>query len=94
MSHSTSSTPSASLIEFPCSFPIKVMGLATEDLTDQIIALTHTFQPYFDPSTIEKRPSQTGKYLGLTITVYVHSQSELDAIYRAFTSHPLVKVVL
>lgn len=70
------------------------MGLATEDFTAQIVALTRTFQPNFDPNTIEKRPSQTGKYLGLTMTVYVHSQAELDDIYRAFTAHPLVKVVL
>lgn len=94
MTDSISSSSTASLIEFPCFFPIKVMGVAAADFTEQIVVLVQTFHPNFDTTTIETRPSQTGKYLGLTITVHVHSQPELDALYRALTSHPLVKVVL
>jgi uncharacterized protein len=94
MTDSISSPGAASLIEFPCFFPIKVMGVAAANFTEQIVALVQTFCPNFDANTIETRPSQTGKYLGLTITVHVHSQPELDELYRALTSHPLVKVVL
>jgi hypothetical protein len=70
------------------------MGIATDNFTEQMTRLIQTFNPEFDSKTIETRPSQTGKYLGLTITVYVHSQLQLDDIYRALTSHELVKVVL
>jgi putative lipoic acid-binding regulatory protein len=52
------------------------------------------FDPYFDASTIEQRPSSGGKYLGITITVTATSREQLDDLYRALTSHPLVKVVL
>ena len=38
--------------------------------------------------------SSSGKYLGLTLTVNATSRDMLDALYVAFSSHPMVKVVL
>jgi putative lipoic acid-binding regulatory protein len=83
-----------SLIEYPSRFPIKVMGLKADGLVHAITEIAHRFDPQFDASTIELRPSSTGKYLGVTITVTATSREQLDDLYRALTSHPLVKVVL
>ena len=47
-----------------------------------------------DPATLEHRPSSSGTYLGLTVTVTATSREQLDELYRAFTGHPLVKYVL
>jgi putative lipoic acid-binding regulatory protein len=52
------------------------------------------FDPGFDASTIELRPSKGGNYLGVTLTVQATSREQLDDLYRALTSHPMVKVVL
>jgi putative lipoic acid-binding regulatory protein len=51
-------------------------------------------RPTFDPATIELRDSRAGNYLGVTITITATSREQLDDLYRALTSHPLVKVVL
>ena len=83
-----------SLIEYPSLFPIKVMGLHAEDFVHAITRVALQFDPYFDASTVEQRPSSGGKYLGVTITVTATSRDQLDDLYRALTSHPLVKVVL
>lgn len=83
-----------SLIEYPSQFPIKVMGLKHDDLVSTITGIAHRFDPAFDASTIELRPSSTGKYLGVTITVTATSREQLDDLYRALTSDPHVKVVL
>ncbi|MFK0377438.1 MULTISPECIES: HP0495 family protein [Pandoraea] len=83
-----------SLIEFPCDFPIKVMGHAQDGFAQAIAELLREFDAQFDAATMEMRPSSTGKYLGLTVTVRAHSQAHLDDIYRKLTSHPMVKVVL
>ena len=83
-----------SLIEYPSLFPIKVMGLKHDDLVSTITGIAHRFDPTFDASTIELRPSSTGKYLGVTITVTATSRAQLDDLYRALTSDPHVKVVL
>ena len=87
-------TPEVSLIEYPSAFPIKVMGLHVDIFVDSIVTLVLEHDPGFDPSTLEHRPSSTGKYLGLTITVTATSREQLDNLYRALTGHHLVKYVL
>lgn len=82
------------LIEFPCEFPIKVMGETQDDFAQIIIGLIQTIVPTFDASHIEMRASSGGKYISLTCNVIVHSQKELDDIYRLLTAHPLVKFAL
>ena len=81
-------------IEYPCAFPIKVMGLKVEGFVHAMTEVAERFDPSFDASTIELRPSKGGNYLGVTLTVQATSRAQLDDLYRALTSHPMVKVVL
>jgi len=83
-----------SLIEYPCDFPVKVMGVMQDGFADAIVALVQGFDPGFHAGKMEMRPSSKGNYLGLTVTVWVTSREQLDDLYRALTSHPMVKVVL
>jgi putative lipoic acid-binding regulatory protein len=83
-----------SLIDFPCAFPIKVMGLKVEGFVHAMTEVAERFDPSFDASTIELRPSKGGNYLGITLTVQATSRAQLDDLYRVLTSHPMVKVVL
>jgi len=89
-----SNPPRETLLEFPCAFPIKVMGLHEVAFVEAIVAVVLEHDPGFDSTTLEHRPSSSGKYLGLTVTVTATSQSQLDNLYRALTSHPQVKYVL
>ena len=86
--------PSETLIEFPCDFPIKVMGETQADFSSEIIKTIQELNPSFDATRIEIRGSSGGKYISLTCTVYVTSKQQLDEVYRALTAHPLVKFVL
>lgn len=83
-----------SLIEYPSKFPIKVMGAKADGFVHAITQIAERFDPDFDASTVELRPSSAGNYLGVTITVTATSREQLDDIYRALTAHPMVKVVL
>jgi putative lipoic acid-binding regulatory protein len=83
-----------SLIEYPSAFPIKVMGANVDGFAAAIAELALQYDPGFDPATMEMRPSKGANYLGLTLTVTATSREQLDALYRALTSHPMVKVVL
>ena len=82
------------LIDFPCDFPIKVMGEMQDGLADTITGLIQTVQPTFSAANIEMRASSGGKYISLTCHVYVASQDQLDAVYRLISAHPLVKFSL
>ena len=86
--------PAESLIEYPSHFPIKVMGVMQDGFAEAIVTLVQGFDPDFHAGKMEMRPSAKGNYLGLTVTVWVTSREQLDELYRALTSHPMVKVVL
>ena len=83
-----------SLIEFPCDFPLKIMGANAAEFAQTVAAIVLAHAPDFDPASVEMRPSKAGNYLSLTCTVRAVSQQQLDALYRELTSHPMVKVVL
>jgi putative lipoic acid-binding regulatory protein len=83
-----------SLIEYPCDFPIKVMGKSHPEFAATIVAVIQQFDGEFDPTRLEMRPSSGGNYTGLTLTVRALNREQLDNIYRALTGHPMVKVVL
>lgn len=82
------------LIEFPCDFPLKIMGAAVDGFTQAVVIVVCHHAPDFDPATMEARPSRAGNYLSLTCTVRATSQEQLDSLYRDLSSHPMVKVVL
>ncbi len=83
-----------SLIEFPCLFPIKVMGKNEPDFAQSISDLLLQKNSGFKPEDIEMRPSSGKRYIGLTVKVWVNNQTELDEIYQSLTQHPMVQVVL
>ena len=89
-----STPPTDSLIEYPSAFPIKVMGAHVQGFVEAVVMVAQHFDPTFDPSTVETRPSRAGNYLGVTLTITATSREQLDNLYRALTGHPMVKVVL
>jgi len=83
-----------SLIEYPSLFPIKVMGDNQDGFVHAVTEIAKRHDPAFDAATVQLRDSSGGKYLGVTITVTATSREQLDALYQALSSHPMVKVVL
>jgi putative lipoic acid-binding regulatory protein len=82
------------LIEFPCDFPIKVMGASREGFVQAILEVVARHAPEFDAAAMDMRPSKAGNYLSLTCTVRATSKAQLDVLYRDLTGHPWVKIVL
>ena len=82
------------LIEYPSLFPVKVMGINEPGFEQAMVDVAMRFDPAYDRSTLRLRPSSGGKYLGLTLSITATSLEQLDALYRALSSHPMVKVVL
>lgn len=84
-----------SLIEFPCNFPVKVMGVQHPEFGQAVLSCVQKHAPETQAHHISLRPSSKGNYLGATVeAVNVQNQEQLDNIYRELTGHELVKVVL
>ena len=82
------------LLEFPCDFPIKIMGKAEDTFAEVVISIVTKHAPDFDATRMELRASSGGNYLSVTCTIVAQSKPQLDAIYMDLTAHPMVKVAL
>lgn len=82
------------LFEFPCEYPLKVMGRRSDDFRSIVLGIVQKHAGPIAPDKIEERPSKDGNYLSLTCTIQAQSKAQLDAIYRELTSCERVLVAL
>jgi putative lipoic acid-binding regulatory protein len=83
-----------SALEFPCAFPIKIMGRRQDGFAQLISDIVVRHAPDFDPATLEMRTSSAGNYLSLTATVNATSRQQVDDLYRDLVAQPMVAMVL
>lgn len=85
---------SDTLFNFPCEFPLKVMGRRTDDFRSIVLGIVQKHAGPVASDKIEERPSKDGNYLSLTCTFMAQSREQLDALYRELTSCEKVLIVL
>lgn len=83
-----------SLLQFPCAFPVKVMGLNTEEFFAVVHAVFERHLPSFDEVAIDRRLSSGDKYLSLTITFQAQSKEQLNEIYEELNALEQVLMTL
>lgn len=83
-----------SLLEFPCDFPIKVMGYNSADFETLMVEIIQQHAPDLDMTLLTARESRNGRYLSLTIPIRATSRAQLDAIYQALSDHDGVVMAL
>ncbi len=84
----------ASLIEYPCEFPLKVMGTTRAGFAQAVLEVVRRHAPDFDGANLEMKSSKHGKYLSITCTINATSRAQLDALYQELCDHPMVVMVL
>jgi len=82
------------LLEFPCRFPVKVMGRARDGLESEIFALVREHAPDLAAEDVRSRKSGKGNYLAITLEINATSREQLDAIYLALNAHEGVVMTL
>jgi uncharacterized protein len=82
------------LLQFPCSFPIKAMGAADSAIQAAVVDILRRHAPDFDAATLTVRASSGGKWLAVTAHIRAESKAQLDAIYQELTDHELVVYAL
>ena len=103
-------TEPSSLIEYPCDFPIKIMGhadtspapaaacnehnLIQQSFTQTVLAIVKRHAPDFDDASMAIKISKKGTYLSLTCTIRAVSRTQLDALYQELCDHPSVVMSL
>ncbi len=76
-----------SLMEFPCSFPIKAMGKAAEDFDMLVVEIVRKHHPDVSEGAVKTKSSRKGNYVSVTVTIEAQSRKQLDKIYMELTAH-------
>ena len=88
-------TPDESPLQFPCDFPIKVMGRdEDDDFRSAAVSIVEAEVGRLSADAVTTQPSRNGRFLSVTVTVRAESREQLDSLYRRLSSHERVLVVL
>lgn len=82
------------LLEFPCDFPIKVIGKSAPDFDALVFALVRSHIPSLGEGALRSRASGHGNYQAVTVNVRATSKAQLDAIYCELTACERILMVL
>ncbi len=82
------------LFEFPCSFPLKVIGKDESGFLEIVSAIVQKHVGELDKSAFSLRTSEQGTYLSVTVTFTATSQEQLDSLYKELTSNEQIVMVL
>lgn len=81
-------------IEFPCAYPIKVMGEDVDDFSTAVLQIIRSHAPDLDESSISYRSSRNGRYLSLRVTITATGESQLKAMFEELKASGRVQMVL
>ena len=81
-------------IEFPCEYPIKVMGEANALFHQHVLGVMDKYAAGFDRSKVSVRDSKKGRWQSITITITATGSGQLADIFKELKSNSLVKMVL
>jgi putative lipoic acid-binding regulatory protein len=82
------------LLQFPCEFPLKVIGRKASEFEQVVQEIVGKHVE--DPAAIEysHRPSRNERYMSITVSFVAESKSQLDALYQELNDHDLVLMTL
>lgn len=90
----TENTPGAPRIEFPCQYPVKVMGEAHATFHMEVLEVFQRHAPGVTDEHMTIRPSAKGNYVALTIVMHATGKEQLDVLFTDLKRLSAVKLVL
>ncbi|MDQ6952931.1 MAG: DUF493 domain-containing protein [Mariprofundaceae bacterium] len=86
--------PPETLLTFPCTFPIKIMGITSDRFEATMLTLAAQYIDGMEKVKVQQKASKNGTYTSITMTFEAQNQKQLDDLYCDFSAHPSVKMVL
>lgn len=82
------------LFNFPCDFPIKIMGRCDCNLESLVVEIVNKHIDEEASNNISSRPSGKGNFIAVTVVIKAHSREQLDNIYLELTAREEVLMAL
>jgi putative lipoic acid-binding regulatory protein len=81
-------------IEFPCLYPIKIIGKAEELFQKRVIEVVERYTGKIDADLIKVQNSRKNNYLSVTVTITATGEAQLQNIFTDLKAIDSVKMVL
>ena len=82
------------VIDFPCTYPIKVMGFATATFTEEVVEVVNKHAPGVCDEHVTVKPSAKGNYVSITIVIEATGEEQLTLMFQELKTNASVKMVL
>lgn len=81
-------------IEFPCLYPIKIIGIASDDFEEVVVEVVERHTGKITAELIKVRRSSAQRYLSVTVTIAATGEEQLLNIFEDLKKVDTVKMVL
>ena len=81
-------------IEFPCDYPIHVIGEQHADFRDVVLAIVREHAEASQEPSVSVRESRRGNYCSVRVTIVATGEAQLKALHAALLAEPRVRMVL
>ena len=88
------SQPEPPKIEFPCDYPIKVIGKAAPDFKDFVVKTISVHAPDLDASCVEINPSRNGKFVSVRLSIMATGKAQLENLFEDLKASGRVTMVI
>lgn len=88
------STQEAPKIEFPCDYPLKVVGRADEDFRQVVLDVIEVHAPGFDQTTVTLQDSSKGRFQSVRVTITATGEPQLKSIFEDLKATGRVQMVI
>lgn len=94
MSETPTNSEELPRIEFPCLYPIKIIGVAIEEFQDIVVEVVQRHTGTITADLIKVRRSSARQYIAVTVTIAATGQEQLQNIFEDLKQVEHVKMVL
>lgn len=87
-------SPHPEVWQFPCRYPLKIMGLACDPMRALVCDILSRHAPDFCAETLAEVQSSGGKYVSITVVFTATSKAQIDALYLELRQTPQIRMAL
>jgi hypothetical protein len=81
-------------IEFPCAYPIKILGNAHDDFIDKVFDLVQQHAPEIEREKVIIRDSSKGTFVSVHIVIIATGVDQLQNIHQSLLTYDAVRMVI
>jgi len=81
-------------IEFPCDYPIKILGRSCDHFKGTVLEIVEQHSPDYDRSSVVIKDSSKGTFVSMTVIIIATGKPQLEALHGDLKNSGVVTMVM